>query len=288
MVHRYIPSYPRNCNIWHCGAHAAQRCKHAHTRTKRAHRRAGRVGGPRRNGWKGRHIEKILQGEGQNSLNPLSAFSLAFFLSLPPHSLRSFVLSSLLFLPWCSSGTFRASTVLLVIPGANDAVVLHFHYRIPRSRSSPTVVYGRAREGDMFCVRFIREKNHDESCACHRTKIEGRPRERKPFCPDPCPLLSKPPFSAAPPVCLRSLRIFPSLPVPPRFFAIPLTLLWPRVRVHSSGAYCLHAFTDLVLAFCGTIRYPCIRSTYEESTILSFKTEQKSIFFSRWNLAVGI
>lgn len=94
---------------------------------------------------------------------PCRSFPLSFassFAALPSFLLFP-PLSLFLFLP-CSS----PSTVLPVIPGANHAVVPHFHYRIPRAVvRRPRSFMPRATRGDMFCVRFIRERSHEGNCA---------------------------------------------------------------------------------------------------------------------------
>ena len=131
------------------------------------------MGEPRRSGWKGRHIEKILQGEGQNSLNPLSVFSLALFPSRfhrAPLHFRSLFLA------------FSAGAPLVPL----ERLRFYWLYQEPTTPSCCISIieflavvrrpqsFMVAREGDMFCVRFIRERSHEETCACHRREIEGR------------------------------------------------------------------------------------------------------------------
>lgn len=95
-------------------------------------------------------------------MNPHSVFfpaTLFLFRPLLLSLLRSF-LPFLLSLSLCSP-----CTVLPVIPGANHAVVPHFHYRIPRAVvRRPRSFMPRATRGDMFCVRFIRERSHEGNC----------------------------------------------------------------------------------------------------------------------------
>ena len=145
----------------------------------------------RNDGWKGRHIEKIAEGEGQKlSLNPqLSVVSLALFLLASStffHSLASlpFLSFLLLFLP-----------ALLLLSGRtrqHSSLGRRFHWlhqepTTPRRCCISIIeflaqsfvahgrLWSRASEGDMFCVRFIRERSHEESCACHRSsELQGR------------------------------------------------------------------------------------------------------------------
>lgn len=132
-----------------------------------------RVGEPRRSGWKGRHIEKILQGEGQNSLNPLSVFSLALsssrFRRAPLH-FRSLFLAFSAGAPPVPLERLRFYWLYQEPTTPSCCIsIIEFLAVVRRPQS-----FMIAREGDMFCVRFIRERSHEETCACHRREIEGR------------------------------------------------------------------------------------------------------------------
>lgn len=92
-------------------------------------------------------------------------WTLTLYFSLPLFSsfVRSFFRCSALSCFFSSLSS--PCTVLPVIPGANHAVVPHFHYRIPRAVvRRPRSFMPRATRGDMFCVRFIRERSHEGNC----------------------------------------------------------------------------------------------------------------------------